>query len=81
VQSRSHSQCGPSLLAQVVIGNFNQLRKTFPSAGLRVPSYTIFNISGNKYRFSHRIDYDAHVSSIKANMDTRRINMPKTKQL
>lgn len=37
--------------------NFNQVRKVFPSADL-VSNFTIFNISGNRYRLIVYIDYE-----------------------
>ena len=36
--------------------NFDQLRETFPSADL-VKNFTVFNISGNRYRLIVFIDY------------------------
>lgn len=45
--------------------NFNQLRKTFPTADYVYHIYTIFNIGGNKYRLITIINYDAQVIVIK----------------
>ena len=36
--------------------NFVELRKTFPSAD-QVGNFTVFNISGNKYRLIALVDY------------------------
>ena len=36
--------------------NFAQLRQAFPSADL-VENFTVFNISGNKYRLIALVDY------------------------
>lgn len=41
--------------------DFNQLRKTFPSADYVHHQYTIFNIGGNKYRLIAEINYEAQV--------------------
>ena len=45
--------------------SFNDLKKTFPSADYVVHKYTIFNISGNKYRLIVEIDYLASVVNVK----------------
>ena len=45
--------------------DFNHLRKTFPSADYVHHRYTIFNISGNKYRLVAILNYEAQVIVIK----------------
>lgn len=45
--------------------SFNQLKKTFSSVDYVHHHYTIFDISGNKYRLITEIDYAARVINIK----------------
>ena len=45
--------------------DFNALRKTFPSADYVCHRYTIFNVSGNKYRLITILNYEAQVGVIK----------------
>ncbi len=52
------------IIADKNYSNFNDLKKTFPSADY-VPKYTIFNISGNKYRLISEIDYLSNVVNVK----------------
>ncbi len=44
---------------------FNDLRQVFPSADL-VGNFTVFNISGNKYRLITYIDYQDQIIFIRA---------------
>ncbi len=44
---------------------FNELKRTFPSIDYVYHRYTIFDISGNKYRLITEIDYSANVISVK----------------
>jgi len=44
---------------------FNELKKTFPSVDYVAYRYTIFDISGNKYRLIAEIDYSASVVNVK----------------
>lgn len=68
---RKHSQSARSLSAwETVVSHneyhsFNELRRTFPSADYLSAGYTIFNISGNKYRLITEIDYAHKLVEIK----------------
>lgn len=45
--------------------SFLELKRTFPSVDYVSHQYTIFNISGNKYRLISEIDYSASVISVR----------------
>jgi mRNA interferase HigB len=45
--------------------SFNELKLTFPSVDYVSHQYTIFDISGNKYRLISEIDYSASVVNVK----------------
>lgn len=53
-----------TIVSQSSYKSFPDLRKTFPSADY-VPLYTVFNISGNKYRLITEIDYEFQLIDIK----------------
>lgn len=53
-----------NIVSKTFYKNFPELRKTFPSADY-VPRYTVFNISGNKYRLITEIDYEFQLIDIK----------------
>ena len=46
------------IVKKTVFKNFDDLRKTYPSADL-VGKFTVFNIGGNKYRLIAYIVYEA----------------------
>lgn len=52
-------------IAQTNYNSFNQLKQTFASVDYVSHQYTIFDISGNKYRLISEIDYAASVVNIK----------------
>jgi mRNA interferase HigB len=54
-----------SIVSQSFYKSFPELKKTFPSADY-VSQYTVFNISGNKYRLITEIDYEFQLIDIKA---------------
>lgn len=54
-----------NIVSQSVYKSFPDLRRTFPSADY-VPQYTVFNISGNKYRLITEIDYEFQLIDIRA---------------
>jgi mRNA interferase HigB len=68
---RQHAQSGVPIdiwLREIVRNNyrgFMELRKTFPKADYVYHQYTIFNISGNKYRLITFIDYPKNIVLIK----------------
>ncbi len=68
---RKHSDSGSSLRrwVQVVEANdfrqFAELKETFASADYVRP-YTLFNISGNKYRLVALVDYGLRMVSVEA---------------
>jgi len=68
---KKHAQGGGPFLAWSKLislsdyNDFNQLRKTFPSADYVYHKYTIFNIAGNKYRLVSVIDYNIQIVRIK----------------
>lgn len=45
--------------------SFSELKQTFPSVDYVSHQYTIFNISGNKYRLISEIDYPASLVNVK----------------
>lgn len=61
--------------------NFNQLRKTFPSADYVYHLYTIFKIGGSKYRLITIINYDAQVVVIKGVWTHAEYDMLKNKNI
>jgi len=67
VKERPDSQSSLDAWAQAVERNcfihFAQLRQTFSSADYVKP-YTVFNISGNKYRLMTLINYGLNLISI-----------------
>jgi len=52
-------------IKQTNYSSFNELKLTFPSVDYVYHKYTIFNISGNKYRLVSEIDYAASVVNVK----------------
>jgi len=64
-QSKSALVAWSKIVSESHYANFNQLRKTFPSADYVYHTYTIFNIAGNKYRLVTMINYDVQVIIIK----------------
>jgi len=64
-QSRKPFTAWEQAIKQTNYKSFNELKRTFPSVDYVSHQYTIFNISGNKYRLVSEIDYPAHVVSIK----------------
>jgi mRNA interferase HigB len=52
-------------ITQTNYGSFNQLKQTFSSVDYAAHQYTIFDISGNKYRLISEINYSANVVNIK----------------
>src|SRR5262245_50951733 len=64
-QSRRPLSAWELVIKQTNYSSFNQLRLTFPSADYVSHQYTIFNISGNKYRLVTEIDYPASVVNVK----------------
>jgi len=55
-QSKSGLEFWYKISSKATWKNFDQLRETFPSADL-VKNFTVFNISGNRYRLIVFIDY------------------------
>lgn len=53
------------IIKQTGYQNFPELKRTFPSVDYVHHRYTIFDISGNKYRLITEINYSATVVNIK----------------
>lgn len=81
VQSKSALIAWAKLVSEGYYTSFNQLRKTFPSADYVYHIYTIFNISGNKYRLVTMINYDAQVVMIKRIWTHAEYDMSKNKNI
>ena len=64
-QSRKPLAAWEKIVTQTNYNNFAELKLTFPSADYVSHQYTIFNISGNKYRLISEIDYPASVVNVK----------------
>lgn len=64
-QSRNPLSTWEQVIKQTDYKNFNELKKTFPSADYVSHRYTVFDISGNKYRLITEIDYPAQVINVK----------------
>lgn len=68
---KKHAQSKAPLIAWLQLVNensykdFNQLRKTFPSADYVCHKYTIFNIAANKYRLITLLNYESQVMVVK----------------
>ena len=68
---KDHPHCRNPLLAwelaikQTDYKSFNELKRTFPSVDYVYHCYTIFDISGNKYRLITEINYPANVINVK----------------
>lgn len=82
---KKHPQSKKALTAWMTIisaGNYknlNQLHAVFPSADFVYHKYTIFNISGNKYRLVAIIEYIAGVIYIKRLLTHAEYSMSKNK--
>lgn len=64
-QSRKPLAVWEGIIRQTNYGSFNELRRTFQSADYVSHQYTIFNITGNKYRLITEINYSAGVVNVK----------------
>jgi mRNA interferase HigB len=64
-QSRKPLAAWEQAIVQTNYTSFNQLKQTFSSVDYVFHQYTIFDISGNKYRLISEIDYAASVINIK----------------
>ena len=54
-----------TIITETNYSGFNALKLTFPSVDYVYHRYTIFDISGNKYRLITEIDYPTNVVHIK----------------
>ncbi len=64
-QSRTPLAVWEKIISNTYYKNFNELKLTFPSADYVCHQYTVFNISGNKFRIISEIDYSANVVNVK----------------
>lgn len=64
-QSRKPLAAWERAVKQTNYSSFNELKMTFPSVDYVSHQYTIFDISGNKYRLITEINYAALVVNIK----------------
>lgn len=63
--SRNPLSAWEQAISQTDYRSFNELKRTFPSVDYVHHRYTIFDISGNKYRLISEIDYSANVVNVK----------------
>lgn len=83
---KKHAQSKNSLTGWVKLvsesnySDFNYLRKTFPAADYVHHKYTIFNISGNKYRLITLINYEAQVIAVKQIWTHAEYSQPKNQE-
>lgn len=63
--SRNPLSAWEKAIKQTDYRSFNELKRTFPSVDYVNHHYTIFDISGNKYRLITEIDYIAKVINVK----------------
>jgi mRNA interferase HigB len=80
-QSKNPLAIWSKLMDETDYKDFNHLRKTFPAADYIHHQYTIFNISGNKYRLVTVINYDAQVIVIKKIWTHAEYGMSKNQEL
>lgn len=60
--------------------SFNELKRTFPSVDYVSHQYTIFDISGNKFRLVTEINYIASVVNVKRIWTHAEYSMSKTQE-
>lgn len=63
--SRNPLAAWQRIITQTNYSGFNDLRRTFASVDYVYHRYTIFDISGNKFRLIVEVDYVASVVNIK----------------
>ncbi len=63
--SRNSLSAWEKVIKQTDYKSFNEMRRTFPSMDYVGHRYTVFDISGNKYRLITEIDYTAQVVNVK----------------
>jgi len=80
-QSRSPLAAWEKLVSAGYYADFNQLRKTFPSADYVHHQYTIFNVGGNKYRLVAEIHYEAQVIKVWRVWTHAEYSLPKNQQV
>ena len=78
-QSKRALLAWTTLIAASNYGNLNELHKTFPSADYVHHQYTIFNISGNKYRLVTIIEYSVGIVRVKRIWTHAEYSMSKNK--
>jgi mRNA interferase HigB len=64
-KSRNPLYAWEQIMKETNYVNFNEVKLTFPSVDYVYHRYTIFDISGNKYRLIFEIDYSANVIYVK----------------
>ncbi len=64
-QSRNALSAWGKAIKRTFYKNFIELKQTFPSVDYVYHQYTIFDISGNKYRLITEIDYSASIVNVK----------------
>jgi len=79
-QGRAPLAVWEKLVSESHYGDFNQLRKTFPSADYVQHYYTIFNIGGNKYRLITVVDYEAQIISVRQLWTHAEYDFPKNQR-
>lgn len=63
--SRNPLSAWEKAINQTDYKSFNELKRTFPSVDYVNHRYTIFDISGNKYRLITEVNYIAKVINVK----------------
>lgn len=79
-QSKNPLIAWSKLMEESHYKDFNHLDKTFPSADYVHHRYTIFNISGNKYRLAATLNYEAQVIVINQIWTHAEYSMPKNQE-